>query len=283
MHSILKIVAKRALEALDPIGRWKYRVSSGFDRPIPPMRMRVRTAARWAGKFVESGRRCADALEAALKETTGKRIEDFQSILDFGCGCGRTIMQWDLPALTRLTGCDVDADAIAWLRSAYPPGNYPNLAFEQTRFDPPLPFADEAFDLIYSVSIFSHLSGDDSETWLKELARVTRPLGVALLTVQGPVALKRFHDAPDGAYWRRQVSADDLDRRGFVFVPVPAQAGADPAPGIESPTRQVEYGYTFLTRRHIDAAWSQPPWSVLGVFEGTVDGLQDVVALRKLA
>ncbi|MEO6435880.1 MAG: hypothetical protein ABIP55_08975, partial [Tepidisphaeraceae bacterium] len=66
-------------------------------------------------------------------------------------------------------------------------------------------------------------------------------------------------------------------------VPIPPQAGADPTPGIESPTRQVEYGYTFMSREHIDTAWNAPPWSVLGVFDGAVDGLQDVVVLRKLA
>ena len=278
---MIKKAARRVLEALDPLGRWRYRAASGFDRPIPPMRMRVRTAARWAGKFVESGRRCADALEAALKETTGKRIEEFDSVLDFGCGCGRTIMQWDLESLKRLTGCDVDGPAIAWLRDAYSPAKYPNLSFEQTRFDPPLPFADGTFDLIYSVSIFSHLSGADSQMWLKELARVARAGGIALITVQGAVALKRFHEAPDGESWRQRVGKEDLDREGFIFVPIPPQPGADPAPGIESPMRTVEYGYTFLTRRHIDEVWNQPPWSVPGVFEGTVDGLQDVVVLRK--
>ena len=280
MHPLIKKAARRVLEVLDPVGRWKYRVSSGFDRPIPPMRMRTRTAARWAGKFVESGRRCADALEAALQETTGKRITDFQSILDFGCGCGRTIMQWELPSLKRLTGCDVDGHAIAWLRSAY--AKDPNLAFEPTRFDPPLPFPDQSFDLIYSVSIFSHLSGDDSQRWLAELARVTQGGGIALITVQGPVALMKFHAAPDGGYWKDRVSEADLEREGFLFIPIPPQPGADAAPGIESPTRKVEYGYTFMTRRHIEAAWHQPPWSVLGVFEGTVDGLQDVIVLRKI-
>jgi SAM-dependent methyltransferase len=281
MHPTLKKAARRVLEALDPIGRWKYRATSGLNRPIPPMRMRTRTAARWAGKFVESGRRCADALESALKQTTGKRIDDFDSVLDFGCGCGRTIMQWDLSALKRMVGCDVDAPAIDWLRGAYPNSKYPNLSFEETRFDPPLPFADGTFDLIYSVSIFSHLSGADAQMWLKELARVTRPGGVALVTVQGRVALKRFHEAPDGGSWRQRISNEDLARDGFIFVAIPPQPGADPAPGIESPVRKVEYGYTFMTRGHIDSVWNQPPWAVLGVFEGTVDGLQDVVVLRK--
>lgn len=282
MNPTLKKTAKRILEAFDPIGRWKYRVMSGFSRPIPPMRMRVRTAARWARPFVESGRRCADALESSLAQTTGKKLSDFDNILDFGCGCGRTIMQWDLASLKRLTGCDVDGSAIGWLRGAYPIGAHPNLSFEQTRFDPPLPFTDGQFDLIYSVSIFTHLSGDDSAMWLAELARVTRPGGIALITVQGPIAVNKFHDAGDGDAWCKLWGNHDLERESFVFVPIPAQPGADPTPGIESPNRQVQYGYTFMNRKHIDSAWNAPPWSVLGVFEGAVDGLQDVVVLHRL-
>ena len=82
-------------------------------------------------------------------------------------------------------------------------------------------------------------------------------------------------------YLLKPISNEDLARDGFIFVAIPPQPGADPAPGIESPVRKVEYGYTFMTRGHIDSVWNQPPWAVLGVFEGTVDGLQDVVVLRK--
>jgi SAM-dependent methyltransferase len=278
MKTAAKTVVKRALEAVDPLLRWQYRLTSGWDRPIPPMRFRARTAARWVRPFVRSGKNCAAALEDALAQTVGKRIYDFEPVLDFGCGCGRTIMQWKLDELRRLVGCDVDGPAIGWLRGAYAKWA-PKLSFEQTRFDPPLPFESGRFELLYSVSIFSHLGREDERQWLPELARVTRPGGIALITTQGPHAWKKANEL--SARFRQWAQGRDLEKEDFIFIPVPPPRGQKAPPGIESPNRKVEYGLTYMTTRHIESEWGRGPWSLLRVFSGTVDDLQDVVVLRR--
>ncbi len=281
IKGLAKRAAKRLLESMDPIARLKYRWITGFDRPIPPMAFRVRTAARWIAPFIDGGKKCSTALESALHQTTGKRIYDFQNVLDFGCGCGRTILQWDLPALRKLIACDVDGPAIAWMKQAYDGTKYSQLSFMHTRFDPPLPFPNDHFDLIYSVSIFSHLSGEDERTWLTELARVLCPGGIALITVQGHSAVKRFPEMFGAARWAELWNGHDLAAESFVFLAIPPQPGAGPTPGIESPNRAVSYGLTFMNRQHIEREWGKPPWELLNVFEGTVDDLQDVVVMKK--
>jgi SAM-dependent methyltransferase len=50
---------------------------------------------------------------------------------------------------------------------------------------PPSPFAGEAFDLVYGISVLTHLNEEMQFSWLSELSRITRPGGFLLLTVHG--------------------------------------------------------------------------------------------------
>jgi predicted SAM-dependent methyltransferase len=50
---------------------------------------------------------------------------------------------------------------------------------------PPLSFADGEFDLVYCVSVFTHLSAELGCQWLAELHRVLGPGGTLLVTVHG--------------------------------------------------------------------------------------------------
>src|SRR3954453_1101206 len=84
--------------------------------PVPPPHLIVRVAgtpdAAW---FLESGRLAAQSIRDAL-ERAGTRIEAMESILDFGCGCGRVIRNWaKLDA--KLAGSDLSGGAIDWCRS----------------------------------------------------------------------------------------------------------------------------------------------------------------------
>ena len=49
---------------------------------------------------------------------------------------------------------------------------------------PPLPLEDESFDLIWSISVFTHLT-DNSLPWLCELHRLLRPGGLLIATYMG--------------------------------------------------------------------------------------------------
>ena len=154
------------------------------------------------GLFLAVGEHTSQNIQAALLGA-GRRIADFHSILDFGCGCGRTLLwlmrQFPDPLFC---GADVDAEAIAWCRAHLPAADWRVNAAA-----PPLAFADHEFDLIYAVSVFTHLPADLQQLWLPEFARILRPGGILLVTVHGERTWSQLE--PDAA--RR------LRREGFLF------------------------------------------------------------------
>jgi SAM-dependent methyltransferase len=164
--------------------------------PLPPRRLMVRVAgtadADW---FVRSGRAAYDAIAAHVP------LAELDSVLDFGCGCGRVTRWWhEFPGT--VAGTDLDRRAIAWCRS-----NLAFARFEVNALAPPLAFADESVDLVYALSVFTHLTAELQLAWRDELRRVLRPGGLLLVTTHGRSYLPRL-------------DADELDRfeRGELVV-----------------------------------------------------------------
>ncbi|MBW3558233.1 MAG: class I SAM-dependent methyltransferase [Proteobacteria bacterium] len=143
---------------------------------LPPAYLRVLTAGSPdPGAFVHVGQVAARTF-MALAETHGVRLSAEDEILDFGCGCGRVAGPLAGMTPAALHGCDLHPRLIGWCRA--------NLAgdFVVSRPTPPLPYAPGRFALVYSVSVFTHMHEPQAAGWLAELARVTRPGGLALLT-----------------------------------------------------------------------------------------------------
>jgi len=103
-------------------------------------------------------------------------------ILDWGCGPGRIIRH--LPSLVpdakSYFGTDYNAKSIEWCQN-----NLKSITFAKNELSPPLPFDDSSVDMIYAISIFTHLSDSAHEDWLNELYRVLRPNGILFLTLHG--------------------------------------------------------------------------------------------------
>ena len=51
--------------------------------------------------------------------------------------------------------------------------------------DSPLAYADDTFDLVYALSVFTHLTEDLCEAWMDELYRIVKPGGAAIVTTHG--------------------------------------------------------------------------------------------------
>jgi hypothetical protein len=64
-----------------------------------------------------------------------------------------------------------------------------------TSESPPLPFEDGYFDLIYSLSVFTHLT-TTWEAWLHELRRVLKPQGHAVITFLNRTAHEYYEGRP---------------------------------------------------------------------------------------
>ncbi|MGI8412731.1 MAG: class I SAM-dependent methyltransferase [Solirubrobacteraceae bacterium] len=258
---------------LPPAVRGRGASAAAKGSPIPPRRLRARTGAPGIREFTEGGRMAARELSSAL-EAGGGSLARVGSVLDFGCGSARV-----LPHIARLapgarcSGCDVDSAAIEWAMR-----NRPGLQWSRSGFVPPLPFRARSFDLVYSISVLSHLDERGQDQWLPEVARVLRPGGVALLSVHGPHAFEQFRTArvrtawcPAQAFDRNPLAADE-----FVFEPYLRSVwNRAELPGVGG-----GYGLAFHGGDYLRARWSATI-EVVDVLEQAMTGWQDIVVCRK--
>ncbi|WP_299713226.1 bifunctional 2-polyprenyl-6-hydroxyphenol methylase/3-demethylubiquinol 3-O-methyltransferase UbiG [uncultured Tenacibaculum sp.] len=104
------------------------------------------------------------------------------NILDWGCGNSRILRH--LPTVAGDTnkyfGCDYNTKYIKWCQD-----NLEGIDFKLNQLTPPLPYDHEKFDLIYGISIFTHLSLEQHHSWFKELQSVLKPNGILFLTTHG--------------------------------------------------------------------------------------------------
>jgi SAM-dependent methyltransferase len=117
----------------------------------------------------------------------GKRV------LDFGCGAGKVLRHFASEAeVAELHGCDIDEPSIDWLERELCP---PFHAFRNEE-EPPLPgIADENYDLVLALSVFTHLT-DRWSDWLLELHRVLKPGGLLIATFLGRAASEVYMRRP---------------------------------------------------------------------------------------
>jgi SAM-dependent methyltransferase len=149
--------------------------------PLPPRRLMVRVAgtadAEW---FLRSGRAAYDALAAHVA------LDEIGSVLDFGCGCGRVTRYWsDFDGA--VVGSDVSGKAVAWCGD-----NLGFATFMRNGLGPPLELENESFDLVYALSVFTHLTEELQLAWRDELRRVLRPGGQLLFSTHGSSYLPRL-------------------------------------------------------------------------------------------
>lgn len=175
--------------------------------PGPGLRRRVgRNGSR--SEFLAIGRDCARDLLAAFGAAR-EPGRAYPRWLDFGGGCGRVsrhLLGRAEPA--ELDGVDVDARQIAWARRHLPGRWFVGPG------EPPLPLPAASYDVVFAVSVFTHLSEPLQDAWLDELGRVLAPGGLLVASTHGP---RLANDAfPLDAGQLRE-----LERAGFLFVTAP--------------------------------------------------------------
>jgi SAM-dependent methyltransferase len=177
--------------------------------PMPPADIRYRIVSDALGEYdyLRVGIEARASIEEALA-VTGKRIDRLRSVLDWGVGCSRIMRQWaPLFGQVTFTGADIDQVMIDW-----DVANVPGPRFVVNGAEPPLPFRDDEYDLVYGASVFTHLDEAMQQRWLAELVRVLEPGGILLLSTHGPHVFELN---------RRTFSHDDVAAfrdHGFVFV-----------------------------------------------------------------
>ena len=241
---------RRMRELIERLALSRSQRSAHGAEPLPPRRLRARAGVPGAAEYLDGGRQATRELADAL-QSAGRDAAQLTSVLDFGCGAGRVLAHFSrLAPAAHCAGCDVDAAAVRWAADRRPGQDWAVSSFE-----PPLPFAAERFDLIYSVSVFSHLSGGLQERWLRELRRVLAPGGMALLSVHGPTAFDAFRERRARTSWCSPdvFAREPLRPRDFVFTPY-AQSlwTAGELPGVGS-----GYGLAFHGPDYIREVWGR--------------------------
>ena len=211
--------ARRGRAAInEAVENWKYRVQSfrlrreaaGF--AIPPRKLNLMvTGTEDPEWYARGGWLAAQSIRFAL-ERNAISVEGLTSILDFGCGAGRVIRHWaKLSALVH--GTDYNPELIRCAQ---------HLRFAEFRVNglqPPLGYPSNSFDLVYALSVFTHLDEAGQFAWINELRRVVKPGGYLLITTHGmcPFYLKHLNQAEQEqqAGGKEHKSQDLVEALGF--------------------------------------------------------------------
>jgi len=160
--------------------------------------------------YLHAGRQ-ARALVSDALASTGRAPADVAACLDFGCGYGRVLrhMVQELDP-TRVWVSDVDRAAVSFCVSEF--GVRPFSASEDDL---------ETFELIYAISVLTHLAADDGRRVLDLFARRLRPGGAVMFTTHGRASLARIDSY--GAWCGPQADAiqREVGGAGFSYRPYP--------------------------------------------------------------
>ena len=244
--------------------------------PFPPLQLRNIVAAPEIMSFLWTGVRDLAQVIELYEEHRSAHDPTRPAILDFGCGCGRmTRFLNDYPDQWEVHASDVNRPAVEWCRR--------NLRGVQTvanGVDPPLPFADGRFNLVYTASIFTHLPEPRATAWLAELRRVLAPSGILIVTTHGIPALEimkgskehqelfRMDDAAVGDLLAR------LPAEPYVFLRY-AEVGLRLAQAGE------EYGNAFIHPDYVRQRWASAQLELVQHLPGGARGWQDVIVFRR--
>lgn len=245
--------------------------------PLPPNHNLRTTSSKTIRHYYESGlTTLMPIVTSAL--TFGVDLDQPVRILDFGCGVARQMLHLKrLYPNVQAYGCDVNDDAIAFMKRAYLVQTY------ASSFDPPLIYDDKTFDLIYSVSIFSHLSEEDGKIWLAELKRITKPGAILCLTFNSFTSLRTSHKQG----LRLQCTAENLQQNGLWFdadrasfdLSKSAQSVSSFGAGLIGITRI--YGEMFYSGERATRLFEEAGLKVISIVPGVIDRLQDLAVLRR--
>jgi len=102
-------------------------------------------------------------------------------VLDFGCGSARVLRHFHHEAERAVFwGCDIDRASIAWDEANLAPP----FRFFRNELAPPLALATGSLDLIWAMSVFTHIT-DLWSDWLVEIHRLLAPGGVLIASYLG--------------------------------------------------------------------------------------------------
>jgi SAM-dependent methyltransferase len=129
--------------------------------------------------YLVSGKHSAEDIIGTLRKN-GIHLCSLRTILDFGCGCARVTRHMFKLEGSVIYGVDVNRNAVTWCQE-----NFGKDHFKISNYTPGLDFPDSKFDLVYAVSIFTHLKTEVVVQWFTEFRRVITSGGYLIFTTMG--------------------------------------------------------------------------------------------------
>jgi SAM-dependent methyltransferase len=228
--------------------------------PLPPVRLAARVGTVEGAEalrfYLDEGARLRGVIGDLLPADwtwSAKRV------LDFGCGSARVLRQFAEEAETgEFSGCDIDAASVDWDRQNLSPP----FQFFRNQLAPPLTLPDHGLDLIWAMSVFTHIADLWSE-WLTEMHRLLAPGGILIASFLGDgmweplvgepycenqigMTVLRSWDGPEAQVFHSEWWLREHWGRAFdVLEVLRPPRGSDDTP-------QITHSYIALRRREID-------------------------------
>jgi SAM-dependent methyltransferase len=194
------------------------------------------------------------------------------TVLDWGVGSGRVAMPLKrgfMPAAS-VIGRDVDKVNVEWCKA-----NLPDIVVEVCDFYPPLDLESSSVDVIYGISVMTHLTEGAQFAWLKELRRVLKIGGICILSTHGEYAVA--FGTIDDESWLCIQDPSILERLGTFGI---SDGIIDGGPlGVSLMTNY--YRGTYQTRKQVEDMWSKY-MDIVAYYPAGVGIFQDMVVLKKL-
>ena len=149
--------------------------------PLPPDGLMIAVAGH--ANHTDFARSRIKGPEQMLKDLADAGVDSNQlvDVLDLGCGCGRFLAGWVMSgSKMRLHGCDYNPDLVDWCNR-----HIPGVNVRVNHLGQELPFENDSFDLVYLLSVFTHLSIGEQRRIVSELQRILRPGGYVYITFHG--------------------------------------------------------------------------------------------------
>ena len=214
---------------------------------------------------IESYRRGAvefvDILGRALADA-GRSWADIEACLEVGCGYGRIVreLRRDL-APAKISVCDVIEEGARFTAAEFGVAKLPIVEAMGPEYA-------GSFDLIYLLSVYTHLNREMIEANLAKVASLLKPGGVLVFTTHDWASAEMAERY--GQFWldKRALLAQ-LARTGFFYQ--------------RYPYYYAEYGLTWIVAEEVErlVAKTAPDLARVSHRPLAVDGHQDVFVYRK--
>ena len=158
------------------------------------------------------------AVDQALRDCSGG------DLLDVGCGPGMLVehLRQTRPGTFTITACDRSAEMVAAVADRV--GDAPDVRLSVAKIDD-LPYPDANFDVVTATGVLEYV---EVRPALREVARVLRPGGVAVLSILNPRSMYRMVEW--GLYWPARRALERIEAGARV---PPQRRHGVPRTGIE--------------------------------------------------